>query len=205
MLTRRNGIVATSIVLCITAASVAYFQPFQPAWQKRISETPRWVFKPGHNEAHQRVLMRVQNELFRLSNWNTAVAQELDDIAHAGDAKQYVFTESGDAVSLDDASALSGLEWVLLYSTERIRLGAPIDPDARTIIDDIFVRAAAHPEPAIRLAVATSICYAGLVEDPRFLGIAEVLETDSDPDVAANARRQLSAYNSYGARKGERE
>lgn len=205
MLTRRQIIVAASLVVCVAAGGIAYFQPFQPAWQKRIHETPRWEFRPGRDESHQRVLMRVQNDLFRLPNWSVEVAQELEAIAHAGDGKQYRFTETGDAASPDDANALNSLEWVLLYSTERIRLGAPIDRDARTIIDEIFARAAAHPEPAIRLAVSTSICYAGLVEDPRFLAISKSLEADLDPDVAANARRQLSAYKNYGARKGERE
>lgn len=190
-------------VVAATTLSIMYVRPWKPRWQRELDKASLWNFTPGRHEEAQRLKMRIQNEIFRLPNWNVEIARELESIAQRSEGLVYRFTETGDDVAQEEGDALRAFQWVMLFCTERIRIGAPIDPDARAIINDLYFAAADHPEPMIRLSIGTDICYAGMVEDPRFRSLAEELQNDPDPDVAGNARRQLQAYKIYGSRKVE--
>lgn len=175
---------------------------WRPQWRTQLDDSPLWTLQPGGHEAFQRDTMRIQNELFVRDLWDDAVVDELIALASKADNTVVEFDDHGNPTSSERWDNQQTLENVLMYATERIRIGAPITPSARARLDTLLLAAANHPDPYIRLAVTADLCYAGLVEDPRFLAAARSLQDDPDPDVAANARRQLQAYAKFGSKRG---
>jgi len=74
---------------------------------------------------------------------------------------------------------------------ERFALGFPVDPQAKEILKAALVDLLGSPMWQARLLATTGLVQGDLAKDPITRSRVEQMRRDPDPDVAANAARQL--------------
>ena len=80
-------------------------------------------------------------------------------------------------------------------AAERLRIGAPVSPEARELIADMFIRKSKMASPFMRMSAAQLIAYSGMASEPRLRQRLVEMMSDPHPDVSSNAKRQLRAFD----------
>lgn len=170
-----------------------------PEWQRTLAAYPTPPLDghvPYNDYAQRRFLWA---DVLRRESWG---AEEVRTLAAVVDRQPIDFMFRDDA-PLEQIKAHRAASEAIDVIQARFVSRAPIDVDAQDALVDVMLGHSKKADVWSRLQSTSALVYSGLVEIPRVRARLEVMCTDPHPDVAANARRQLHAYDERKARRDE--
>lgn len=157
----------------------------------RLSDLPPHVESRSFSATYNATMDRLRNDIVRRPVWTMAEAREIRDMT----LTRYTYAGrdwGAPNIPIEDMEAF-GLQCNAMASiSERLQFGFKIDPPAREMLIATLVEHLESPMWQARLAAISNIVQSGLTDsDPEMKQRIEAMIRDPDPDVSANAVRQL--------------
>lgn len=191
-------------IAALVAASLAvtvsvWRRATEPSWKTYLHTVARFE-RPSNggpfSEEYYSTYGWLYNSLRHQAHWSIDDAARVTAISKGADT--VVSIDQLDA-DLRLREAWMNASMAISLASERLQIGAPIDPAARSILVTSLWESLDHGFAPIRLGAITCVVTARLVEDPEVRAKVKAMQDDPDPDVAANAKRQLMFYDQYKA------
>lgn len=195
---------ATVIFALVVAICVVGYSTYRGVRPKKCDTCDAWKLHPEYSESYNATMFFLQNDLKTRASWSDA------DVARLGPLLQAGRPASRPAVGASDAEQRSYFEassqHALVRSTisEKLRRSTRIGTEVRASLGSLLLSELDRQDPALRLAAVTNVIYARLPTDPAIRARLEhMMETDTDPTVIENVRRQLAHFDEVERLKRE--
>ncbi len=170
----------------------------RPEWKKRLATYPAPPLEGRVPYSNYTLRRHLWTDVLLRDEWDVEVVQELEAIV-AAQPDDFMFR---DDAPLEQIRAHRAARETIDVAAARLRSGGPIDAEARERIIDMMIRHSRKADIWSRLQATSVLVDSGLVDDGRVRARLEAMYSDPHPDVAANARRQLAAYQAWRATHG---
>ena len=183
-------------VVCGIGATFLVTQRRAPAsWQERVATAylpPEARQKTNHLPAtYWAMSERVSGDILRRQNWGASELEELRRYQSAPVDWKHV---AGPAEQRTEAAAMAFLMWneVMIAIALRLETKAPIEEPVRQALIADITKLLDHEAGLVRNTGIAHLTSLGLIDHPGPVrSKVESMRTDPDPEVAANAIRQL--------------
>jgi len=155
-----------------------------------VARLPAWTPRPDvYSASFNDAMTEIRNDLARRPMWKKADAERL--LGYAKTPCTFSGRVWDDDVPLAEIEAAQIQDAAVAAVGERLQLGLPIETDARELLVAFLLEELDHPNWRERLLACTVVVQSGLADDPTIRPWIKAMTNDPDPDVAANAMRQL--------------
>ena len=191
-----RSLVSVALVLAAGAilfTAIARFRSHRSAPSQGRWGLPLHTYTPKASDEYNDQMSWLLNDVAQRSRWTITEANALRDLA-VSLADQY--SEPGRDVTIVDIEPDMIHSIVVSLMGDWLRIGAPIDPEARRIVVSTLLQMLDHSDMRVRRGAVASIATSGLLDDPSVRArLEQMRDRDPDKSIAALADRHLRLYD----------